>query len=251
MPKKTEMHVASQDLRRLTAFLNKGDALQSLARMLQGLVDPESLMPAGISAEQQAFFKREVIAKVFAPDSRIEGFINSLNKSRPIKSEWHLEPASGKKANLHLRGGAWIVKRVESSPRDQVVSCLVRVLEADELSKLGCCRTCQKFFIRGNRGWKRDCSPKCKATYDKIVAREKREAEKAKRITKSTEDEKNEYRQLLTSEKFYKRLPGGPSEKRRKQVDILSALARSPVAVFLKDCDLNTQRIIQAMREDL
>jgi hypothetical protein len=272
MPKNAKMHVASRDLKNLTAFLNKdlprsaapssilAEAIDAAAvklqdtwrRLLMGLVDPESLLSVGSApADHRERYKREIVGKWFKPQDRMEGLIRTLNNSPPLKSQWRLAPASGKKANLHLRDCVWTLQRTEVSPRDQVLSWVVRVLEGDELSRLGCCRTCQKFFIRG-REWQHDCSPKCKTTYDKIIAREKREADRQKLKSKSAEAEKTELQKLVDSEGFRKRLKGGPMEKLEQQTQILNEISRAPSApAFLQRCNPGTRRIIDAMRDDL
>ena len=90
-------------------------------------------------------------------------------------------------------------------------------------------------------------SAKCKATYDKVVAREKRKANKAKQKAKKAERKKNEVQKLLLSENFRRRLPGPPKDKGLKQAQALSNLNRAPsIAVFYQQ-NLDVKRTIDAM----
>jgi hypothetical protein len=217
---------------------------KTLRDELMHLVDPDSLIPIGAPPEHRTWFKRQIIGKYLSnPQGALRNLLRDLNRAA-VKSEWRLEPASGKDANLHLRGGSWVLKKTEFLTKDKIYSWLAGVLERDEISKLRCCRTCQKFYI-SNLDWQRDCSPTCKKTYDRTLAAERRAIRAAEQEGQKAATRKTALRDLLNSVKFLKRLPGGPSKKHFTQTQLLHELTLAPsVQMFMKKCDPEIRRII-------
>lgn len=202
---------------------------------LQVLVAPETIIPIRAHREVRENIKHDLIYKYFSdPVPHLKKLLSLMSKAA-VTSRWRLEQTSGKRANLHVRGTQWLLGKTEFLAKDKVYSWLARVLERDELSKLSCCRTCRKFFIR-NRDWQKDCSEKCKNTYDNILSAERKAAQAKSRAIATR---KRELYGLLSSFDFRRRLPGrGMQTQARKQASLIQMFDLAPsVNAFLKECE--------------
>lgn len=80
---------------------------------------------------------------------------------------------------------------------------------------------------------------------DRIVATQKRSADSAKQ---KAADEKRRLHDLLNSNDFRKRLPGGPTQRGLVQVSVLTQLdVAFSVLAFKQECDAKLKQIIDKM----
>jgi hypothetical protein len=228
-----------------------------LRSRLSDLVSPESIIPFRAGKEIRERSKREVVDKYLSnPERLVARLINDINRAG-LTSRWELyrptaKKAAGKKLNLHVRGSAWLLERSELlGAKDTIYQWLIRLLERDEISKLGRCRICWQFFV-SNRKWKKDCDSKCKKTYDNALSAERKAERKvvvaAEQRRKSARDEKKELSRILESSDFRKRLPGGLASRARMQADLVKRLDVCKTAQeFKQQCEPQYTQIINAM----
>jgi hypothetical protein len=225
------------------------DVQAHLRLQLRDLVDPESIIPIHAGKEVRERAKRIVDRLVATQERLLAQLIRDIDRAN-ITSHWFLhrptaKRAAGKKPNLHVRGSAWLLEGRHLGAKNTIYNWLIRVLERDDISKLGCCRTCGKFFVR-NRPWQLDCNSKCKKNYDNALSAERKAATKQQR--KSGRDEKRELFLILSSNNFGKRLPGGPNARAKTQTGLLKSLDICPTAEeFKRQCDPKVKQIIDVM----
>src|SRR5688572_11034858 len=121
---------------------------QNLLAHLTELIDPESLIPIRAAKGIREQFKRDVVDKYMSnPERALARLVGHLNQIA-IKSQWGLYGSKNGTPNLHLRGYGWVLQRTQFAAKDKIYQWLATVLELDELSNLGRCRTCLNFFVR-------------------------------------------------------------------------------------------------------
>jgi hypothetical protein len=223
------------------------DAHRDLRPLLNDLIDPESIIPIHATKPVREKIKREVVDRYLSDPERPLRLLLRHLKEHAIKTEWTLRSTTASKANLHLRGRHWHFERNPFSTRDKIYQWLATVLERDELSNLGHCRTCQRFFIR-SRPWQKDCSPECKKNYDNILSAERKAAAATKRQYQNLAKQKKNLENIISSGDFRRRLPGGMRQQATTQTELIRHLHNcDSVQEFYRTCKPECRRIIQAI----
>ena len=216
---------------------------------LQHLLDPESIIPIRANKEVRDGIKRDIVDKYFSNPQRVLlQLLATVNRAN-MKTELAQSKTDGNEGNLHVRGYQWRLRKKPLGGKAKVCQWLIGVLERDELSRLGSCRTCGRFFIRRRR-WQRTCDKTCKTTYDNVLSRERKRTRDERKEVEQAETRKNEMFKILKSQTLRKRLRGGPTERLKTQVNLIKALERSSsVEEFFRGCTPEVKRTVKKEME--
>jgi hypothetical protein len=155
----------------------------TLQIILTHLVAPDVLVPHKAKREAKQKLKRNILGLFLTPTNVLNALVKLINEhvSKPL---WELKKEPGKNGTIEIRGfrGSLI-----NTVRPHIWDSLAKVLETGEISKLGLCMICLKFFIK-NRDWQKCCDDtECKRKYDnrqsaerKARARKRRKRAEAK-----------------------------------------------------------------------
>jgi hypothetical protein len=200
-------------------------------------------------SKKYAAQNRKMIADFKAdPGHFLYGLVDAVNHADHA-AQWVLqESPPTKNWNISIRDSRWLLKKYPYGGRGTVFHWVARILERGELSKLRCCRVCNRFFIP-NRPQQKYCREKCKIFYDKRLAASRKadwRADKASKQQQKTDlQEKNKMLQYLQSPESLKIFPGGPSQTHTARKELLKLLSiSSTVDDFKRVCDPQIVRSI-------
>ncbi len=192
------------------------------------------------------------------PGHFLHPLIERINEAER-RAQWIAEESPPATAwNLSIRDKRWSLKRNPYGGPGTVLHWLARVLEQNELSKLGCCHVCRRFFVL-ERHWQVYCGEKCRTKYSNYTSAfrkadnraTKKRAEAAKRLAKQRQESKDKLLSKLKSLAFLNRLPGGPNQKHTRQAQLITLFeSAKTVEAFRANCDPNLQRLLDAVIEE-
>ena len=204
--------------------------------------------------------QRALIADFQADPGRFLGRLVDLLNQAERGARWIDQPAPPARTyNLSIAGKRWLLKKYPNGGRGTVFHWVAMILENDDLSKLGCCHVCKRFFVRA-REWQSYCGGKCRIKNDnwQSAFRKAQAKAKARKVTKAAQAEKQRrekeakdkesllaYLNSTGVEGFNRRLPGGASQRAAKQKLLIEQLTKSTtVEAFVQARDSGTKRIL-------
>jgi len=162
----------------------------TLQIILMNLVAPDVIIPHKAKREAKQRLKRNIVG--FLTATNVLNALVKLINEHISKPRWELKEERKKTGTIEIRG---FVGSLINTARPHIWDSLAKTLETGEISKLGLCMVCVRFFIK-NRDWQKCCDDtECKRKYDnrqsaerKARARAKQRKRKAKLVKTRIED---------------------------------------------------------------
>jgi hypothetical protein len=177
-------------------------------------------------------------------DRELANIVDAINRAE-FGAQWIIRPAPpAGHPNITVGGSRWRLEKYPHGRVGKVFGWLTRILERDELSQIGCCRVCRRFFVT-SRDWGKYCRrPKakgpseCKKLYDNRLSPRRKVTRILKDEAKRERSTKNGIKKFLQSDKFRGHLPGRPNERvKRQQQEVERLISSSSVVSFLRESE--------------
>jgi hypothetical protein len=204
MRKKRENFGTTTPMNYLVSFLNepsvippddsKGltidDLRGSLTLVLTNLIAPKAMV-VGTSRANRKMFDDTILNKFYRPERVLSQLVASLNAQR-LQPQWKITKPSAVTAKIEVRGlrAAVIMNGFGgNSVKNRVWAAVAKLLESGEISKIGRCAICGRFYAK-SRDWQKCCSrAECKRKYDNFLSADRkfrfRERERKKKQSRN------------------------------------------------------------------
>lgn len=148
---------------------------QTLQFTLAYLVAPEIFIPHEGKRWAKQRLKRNILGLV-TPANVLNALVQLIN-DHASKPRYELKKGPGENGTIEIRG---FVGSLMNTAPPHIWDSLAKTLETGEISKLGQCMICGKFFIK-NRDWQKCCDrTECKRKYDNRQSAERKARARAK-----------------------------------------------------------------------